>query len=571
MPLNTSVFGQFDFNGDWQSGGVSIINGDIYAQTAYLVNITGLNVSNLNINGSLLSQAGFDNTFDIGNASLRWRDLWIGRNAYFNGKVGIGTSTPVELVEIGDSANTDLVGGNTVVIGDSNEDANLLLTEGTTFSWGWIKWDMSDNDLHLYTRVNSVNNDNQLVLDSSGKVGIGTASPSSLFEIGKVADTNEVNLSGVLYVNSTSGKVGIGTASPSNILHISSENEVSVIASEIASDTSWHRPDIAFLRSRGSISSKSTVELNDNIALMRFRAYNGSEYSFSAEIRSDVDGSSPYSGYVPGRLMFHTGNGTFLAPQERMRIDSSGNVGIGTTGPLSKLSVGDVGNANYAIYGSGGISGTGVYGYGAYGIYGSATGDGSVAVYGNSGGGLNAFGVYGICGGGGCTGVRGSAPSGNYDFYAAGAGTDYGTSSSIRWKDNITEISNALDKVLNLRGVNYNWKIYNGTPHDMGFIAEEVGKVVPEIVGYDDPVNESNWYLDEEGVKKLYATGVDYGALTPLLVEAIKEQQTQMKHCNLKITCLNKNSAKKTTFILGVKAITHRHRVRKGKIKTFLS
>jgi hypothetical protein len=58
----------------------------------------------------------------------------------------------------------------------------------------------------------------------------------------------------------------------------------------------------------------------------------------------------------------------------------------------------------------------------------------------------------------------------------------------------------------------------------MGFIAEEVGEFVPEIVSYDDKTNNSNWYI-ENGEKKLYATGIDYGALTPMLVEAIKEQQ----------------------------------------------
>ncbi|MBU2527508.1 MAG: hypothetical protein KKC03_13000, partial [Bacteroidetes bacterium] len=35
MPLNTSVYGQFDFNGGWTSGGLSIINGNLYAQEGY--------------------------------------------------------------------------------------------------------------------------------------------------------------------------------------------------------------------------------------------------------------------------------------------------------------------------------------------------------------------------------------------------------------------------------------------------------------------------------------------------------------------------------------------------------
>ncbi|MDD5012265.1 MAG: tail fiber domain-containing protein [Candidatus Nanoarchaeia archaeon] len=116
--------------------------------------------------------------------------------------------------------------------------------------------------------------------------------------------------------------------------------------------------------------------------------------------------------------------------------------------------------------------------------------------------------------------------SAGYVFYAAGAGTKYGQESSIRWKENITEIPNALDKILKLQGVYFNWK--NSGEHGMGFIAEEVGKIVPEVVGYDDAKNKSNWYFDSKGNKQLYATGVDYGSLTPVLVEAIKEQQKQI-------------------------------------------
>ena len=59
----------------------------------------------------------------------------------------------------------------------------------------------------------------------------------------------------------------------------------------------------------------------------------------------------------------------------------------------------------------------------------------------------------------------------------------------------------------------------------MGFLAEEVGRIVPEVVGFEDANNVSNWYIDSAtGEKTLYATGLDYGALTPMLVEAIKGQ-----------------------------------------------
>jgi len=87
FPINTSVTGNFTFNGGWEAGGITIQGGKIFADTGYFYNISRLNVSTLNINSSLLPTAGFDNTFDLGNATWRWRDLWLGRNANVSGNV----------------------------------------------------------------------------------------------------------------------------------------------------------------------------------------------------------------------------------------------------------------------------------------------------------------------------------------------------------------------------------------------------------------------------------------------------------------------------------------------------
>ena len=105
------------------------------------------------------------------------------------------------------------------------------------------------------------------------------------------------------------------------------------------------------------------------------------------------------------------------------------------------------------------------------------------------------------------TGVYAAGTS--YDFYAVGSGTDYGSSSSVRWKTNVVNISGGLEKVLALRGVYYDWDQDHGGTRDMGMIAEEVGAIVPEIV---------QWDPEEPG----YATGMDYGHLTPVLIEDIK-------------------------------------------------
>jgi hypothetical protein len=118
-----------------------------------------------------------------------------------------------------------------------------------------------------------------------------------------------------------------------------------------------------------------------------------------------------------------------------------GNVGIGTTNPLSRLSVGGNGNVNYMIYGySSANNSTGIYGearqYGIQG-YGTSTGT-STGVYGSGrtygvhgyssiGRGIYGEGVYGISGSGGIYGVYGSSnTSGNTNYGVYGEGGEYG-------------------------------------------------------------------------------------------------------------------------------------------------
>lgn len=81
--------------------------------------------------------------------------------------------------------------------------------------------------------------------------------------------------------------------------------------------------------------------------------------------------------------------------------------------------------------------------------------------------------------------------------------------SDIKLKENINTIDNALNKVLNLRGVTYNWidKNSGGNAKKMGFIAQEVNNIVPELA-----YQGSGGYM-----------GVHYKDVSALLVEAIKE------------------------------------------------
>jgi hypothetical protein len=91
-------------------------------------------------------------------------------------------------------------------------------------------------------------------------------------------------------------------------------------------------------------------------------------------------------------------------------------------------------------------------------------------------------------------------------------------SSDERLKENITPIPNALHKVELISGNTYDWKegFDNIHPHkgnDVGVIAQEVEKVLPQVV-----IERDNGYK-----------AVDYEKIVPLLIEAIKELSAKVK------------------------------------------
>jgi len=101
--------------------------------------------------------------------------------------------------------------------------------------------------------------------------------------------------------------------------------------------------------------------------------------------------------------------------------------------------------------------------------------------------------------------------------------------SDARLKTNIENIPNALDKVLSLNGVTYNWN--ENTPDDfdkekteVGLIAQEVQKVLPEII-HDAPFDRD---LDGNSISGEEYITLQYERVVPLLVEAIKELKAEI-------------------------------------------
>jgi hypothetical protein len=122
------------------------------------------------------------------------------------------------------------------------------------------------------------------------------------------------------------------------------------------------------------------------------------------------------------------------------------------------------------------------------------------------------------------------------DFHADGNVIAYSTttSSDRKLKKNIKPLEGALEKVQNLNGVSFQWK--RNDKESIGFIAQEVQEVVPEIV--------HNNRIEEDGVLKSESLGVDYGNITALLVEAVKEQQALINRLEERIKTLESKSEK---------------------------
>jgi hypothetical protein len=114
---------------------------------------------------------------------------------------------------------------------------------------------------------------------------------------------------------------------------------------------------------------------------------------------------------------------------------------------------------------------------------------------------------------GGNVGIATASPSERLhvvgNILASGNVTGY---SDKTLKDNIQTISNALNKVSQLRGVEFDRNDVEGNPHQIGVIAQEVEKIIPEVVT-----------THEDGIKS-----VAYGNLVGLLIEAIKDLKDEV-------------------------------------------
>ena len=96
--------------------------------------------------------------------------------------------------------------------------------------------------------------------------------------------------------------------------------------------------------------------------------------------------------------------------------------------------------------------------------------------------------------------------------------------SDERLKENVKDLNYGLKDVLNIRPVSFDWKEKRNAQHDIGVIAQEIEKIIPEVVEEVDTLNSEDTHKT-----------VDYAKLTSVLIKAVQEQQQQINELKEKL------------------------------------
>ena len=150
---------------------------------------------------------------------------------------------------------------------------------------------------------------NQIYKDASGNVGIGTSSPTTILDIYRATNAN---------------------------LTVRGDGATSIIPTRNSTDGAG--PNINFRKARGTAASQTAVANGDFMGQIAFSAYGGTTNRTIAQIFGGV-GIYTSDTDISSFIMFTTTPTGSITPVERLRIDSSGNVGIGTSSPTGKLDV----------------------------------------------------------------------------------------------------------------------------------------------------------------------------------------------------------------------------------------
>lgn len=443
-----------------------------------------------------------------------------------SGNFGVGTTNPSEMIHISSTGDA-----NIYIEADSdnsNEDDHpqLILSQDGNLVTGFLGFetDGSDNN-NLYLSNNWANsegdirfrtqNTNRMTVEGSGNVGIGTTSPSRKLNVDATSDSWSARF------QNSSGYIDFGPANTSGA-HIYTD-----------------RPQFYF---------NQTITLVDNPSRINAYSSNNLELQTNGTTRVTVLNSNGYVGIGTGSPSAELevdgwigrtqhNNGALVGSYNNVAANSAQTNPIYVIGSNYKPNAADLSN----MYGIGYTHTNASFitdpGPNSWGMYVASDGDARVWLAASSGG-------HSYFNTGGNVGIGTTTPGATLEVNGNIKSNAINETSDFRFKKDISTISGALDKVLRMRGVNYNWrtiefpekKFENGKQY--GLIAQELEEIVPELV-----------VTDAEGWKS-----VQYSHLVPMLIESIKElaekdvkQQGAIEVLSQRLSILENNQDLKNT------------------------
>ena len=451
------------------------------------------------------------------------------------GNVGIGTNNPSTKLHVYESSSLDHI----TIDGNNGDNRNLRFATENSTRWNLYTTGSpetgsnvgSDLTVAKYTDSGAYNGNVLMIKRNSGNVGIGTDNPGGKLEIN--GGTGVATSGGTLIVrqDGNTSSDGIALTSSNAISHRMYKNSSGTFLMGPSSNASAFALDLSGNVGIGTDSPDANLEVASTSPVIRITNTtnaqgNGTIGSFefftkdsstggTRTVSSIICDNQAGSAVPGGELVFKTslGGGGSPVATEKMRINSSGNVGIGTTNPL----------ANLHVYGNG--KGATIRSLQAIGLEVQGGGNGSdIAIFKNTSGtekfSLNTNGqMFNL-------GMASSSSSNASLMHNSSTGLIYRYTSSIRYKEDVKDLTNAVDKIMKLRPVEFKPK--DSLKYTTGMIAEEVFEVMPEIT----------FEAEIEGFDEPQVDGISYEPMNAYYIKAIQEQQEMINELKSDIETL---------------------------------
>ena len=344
------------------------IRGGTYTMTAPVItggSITGVALSGNTLTSPVITGGSINNT-TVG-ATTRSTGAFTtlasnGATTFTAGTASTSTTTGTAVITGGlgvsgriNAANFDgIVGANTAAAGNFT---TLGATGVATFSAGTVSapaiTTTGDTNTGIFfpaadTIAFTEGGAESMRITSAGNVGIGTTAPTAKLHVTNTGSGDSLliedstNPDNTPFVIDSSGVVITGYTQSQAIAGATYQYQMN--AANPFAAIRWNNSNSSgltalFGRSRSAtVGTNSIVVANDSLGNLAWVGDDGATFIQAASISAAVDGT-PGTNDMPGRLVFSTTADGSSSPTERMRIDSAGNVGIGTSSPSTRLNV----------------------------------------------------------------------------------------------------------------------------------------------------------------------------------------------------------------------------------------